>query len=339
MERIYKNGYHSMGWRHILLKKNYCYIDFLHPILASHRDTVIRIIKDYYDVVFEEEVHRPALGYEFCIDTDDTSPVYYRPLSYGVYESKVTSSQVQLLKFNEMIRDCLGSWGSMIILARIFQQEKNSTISTFVFHIYISYRALNVVTKNFALPIPSYQVDVVEFSRFQRKFVLHQIREPSRLLSDLTSRDRPRKKYLFNPRWKKEQIVVIPFGLKITPTFYTTMMKDLEIEYNVLFGKDTIVDLHNPRELVSHTSHLKPHPVKFVHSRKIIIDGILLYSSNVYTWLRYFACVAILCVECHVSFKFSNYEFFKPQVEYVGYDLIQDEICPAEKNSSFLRIE
>ena len=39
----------------------------------------------------------------------------------------------------------------------------------------------------------------------------------------------------------------MPFGPKNTPTFYTVTMKDLKIEYDILFALDIIVDLPNLR--------------------------------------------------------------------------------------------
>ena len=61
-------------------------------------------------IIFEEEVRRLALGYQFCIDTGDISSVYCQSLLYRFNESKLTRSQVPLLE------NCFGSWKLLILL-------------------------------------------------------------------------------------------------------------------------------------------------------------------------------------------------------------------------------
>ena len=75
---------------------------------------------------------------------------------------------------------------------------------------------------------------------------------------------------------------------------------------------------------------------KAVHGSRIVIDDILLYSTNVFTLLRYFSCVARVFVRYRLSFKLSKCKFFSPRVEYLGYDLTSGGNCPAQSKFDLL---
>ena len=75
---------------------------------------------------------------------------------------------------------------------------------------------------------------------------------------------------------------------------------------------------------------------KIAHGSKIVIDDILLYSTNVYTLLRYFACVARVFVRYRLSFKLSKCKILSPRVEYLGHDLTARGNCPAQSKFNLL---
>ena len=118
------------------------------------RDSIVEIIKKYWDCFIKEGAQRPILGYEFGIDTGGAKPVCCKKPSYGLFESKVIMEQVGQLKSNKWIRRCGGPWGSMIVLAQKPHQEHITAIKDFVWRMCVSYRKLNAVTKPFQFPIP-----------------------------------------------------------------------------------------------------------------------------------------------------------------------------------------
>ena len=88
-----------------------------------------------------------------------------------------------------------------------------------------------------------------------------------------------------------------------------------------------------------------PHPssnnsstadVKVVHGSKIVINDILLYSTNIFTLIRYFSCVARFFVRHRLSFKLSKCKFFEPRVDCLGYDLTSSGNCPAKSKFNMI---
>ena len=75
---------------------------------------------------------------------------------------------------------------------------------------------------------------------------------------------------------------------------------------------------------------------KIAHRSKIVIDDILLYSTNMYTLLRYFICVTRVFVYYRLSFKLSECKFFSLRVEYLGNDLAAQGNCPAQSKFNLL---
>ena len=76
--------------------------------------------------------------------------------------------------------------------------------------------------------------------------------------------------------------------------------------------------------------------MKVVHGSKIVIDDILLYSTNVFTLIRYFSCVARVVVRHRLSFKLSKCKFFEPRVKYLGYDLTSRGNCPEKSKFNMI---
>ena len=88
----------------------------------------------------------------------------------------------------------------------------------------------------------------------------------------------------FTPDGSKKTFVVMPFGPKNAPVFYTAMMKDFQREWNADFNSQSTVDQPNPQSMLS--SNTPSSGCKAVHGSRIVIDDILLYSTNVFTLLR-----------------------------------------------------
>ena len=64
------------------------------------------------------------------------------------------TAQIADLEANDIITDCEGSWGSLLLLATKPQQESCDDINTFVWRLCVSYRPLNRITLGFEFTIP-----------------------------------------------------------------------------------------------------------------------------------------------------------------------------------------
>ena len=85
------------------------------------------------------------------------------------------------------------------------------------------------------------------------------------------------------------------------------------------------------------TSSATPSHSKIVHGSRIVIDDILLYSTNIHPLIRDFSCVARVFFRYRLSFKLSKCKFFNPRVEYLGYDLTSRGNCPAQSKFDLLK--
>ena len=138
----------------------------------------------------------------------------------------------------------------------------------------------------------------------------------------------------FTPDGLKKIFVVMPFGPKNAPAFYTAMMKNFQREWNADFNSQSAVDQPNPQSMLS--SSTTSSGCKAVHGSRIIIDDILLYSTSMFTLLRYFSCVVRVFVRYRLSLKLSKCKFFSPRVEYLGYDLTSGGNYPAKSKFNLL---
>ena len=69
---------------------------------------------------------------------------------------------------------------------------------------------------------------------------------------------------------------------------------------------------------------------------RVIVDDILLWSSNTQELLGYLECVLSICLKYRLSLKLSKCDFLKDRVEYVGHNLTPAGNCPAESKYSLI---
>ena len=65
------------------------YIRISQNASIAHKQTVLGIVKKYWDCFCKEGARRPIIDYEFTIDTGTSKPVCCRKPRYGPYESKI----------------------------------------------------------------------------------------------------------------------------------------------------------------------------------------------------------------------------------------------------------
>jgi RNase H-like domain found in reverse transcriptase/Reverse transcriptase (RNA-dependent DNA polymerase) len=108
----------------------------------------------------------------------------------------------------------------------------------------------------------------------------------------------------------------MPFGPCNAPPVYTAMMQQFEDKWEALF--DFRFLNANPRGC------------------RVIVDDILLWSSNIPELLGYLKCVVSICMQYRLSLKLSKCDFLKERIEYVGHDLTPVDNCPAKSKYTLI---
>jgi hypothetical protein len=263
------------------------------------------VVQDRWDCFYEDGARNSILGFEFAIDTGASAPVCCPKPHDGLHESKIILDHIQSLLHNDWIEECGGAWGSLIVLAPKPHQEHVDNIDDFVWRMCISYCKLNSVTLPFAYPIPRCDDAINDFGDGVGRLWFigldahqgyHQIR--------VRPVDRVKLAF-FAPDGKKYTFKVMPFG----PT-NTALMRQLQDEWDALFES--------------------LHPNSAHHGCHVIIDDILLFSSDILTLIQYLDCVCQVFIKYQVSLKLEKCDFLKERFEYVSHDITADGNCPAK---------
>ena len=197
--------------------------------------------------------------------------------------------QLDTLLHNDWIEPATGPWGSMIVLAPKPHQEEVTNIKDFVWRMCISYRKLNAITLPFEYPIPRCDDAIDDFGEGHGRlhFISLDARSGYHQIS-VHPADRCKLAF-FGPDGKKYTFKVMPFGPRNAPPVYTAMMRQLEDEWESLFS--------------CRFPYAKPRGCR------VIVDDILLWSSNTQELLGYLECVLSICLKYRLSLKLSKCDF------------------------------
>ena len=293
---------------------------------------LIGLITKYWDCFVEEGARRPIIGYEFAIETGLSKPVCCKKPNYGPYESEIIMKQIVSLIKNDWIEECEGPWGSMIVLAAKPHQEGITDIAKFIWRMCVSYRKLNSVTKPFEYPIPRCDdaVTIVMVGSTVMWIITVDARQGYHQVA--VRRIDREKLAFFAPDHKKYTFKVMPFGPTNAPPFYTAMMGDFQREWSQLFiEKISAMETIGGELIVVHEDKRIEIGSKILHNgSRVIIDDVLLWSSNLPAILLMFECICIVFRKYRVSFRLDKCDFLKERVEYVGHDLTARGNCPAQ---------
>ena len=281
-------------------------------ITEQVRDIIMR----RWDCFYEAGARHPILGFEFSIDTGGATPTCCAKPHYGPHESKIIMTNINSLIFNDWIEECGGPWGSLIVLAPKPHQEHIDDIHDFIWRMCVSYRKLNTVTLPFEYPIPRCDDALDDFGDgFGRLWFISIDARQGYHQIVVKKADRPKTAF-FGPDHKKYCFKVMPFGPKNAPAAYTAMLRTMQVEWDELFD-----------ELYPNSAH---------KGCRVIIDDVLLFSSDIQTLLNYLDCVLQVLVKYRVSLKLPKCDFLKNRFEYVGHDITADGNCPAESKFNLI---
>ena len=140
------------------------------------------------------------------------------------------TEHISQLEKNNWIRDCAELWGAPLLLAAKLHKESCVDINKFVWILFVSYIPLNGVTRTFEFPIPRYSDSIEDlgdsygnlfFISLDARSSYHQIKVRPCNQEELA---------FFTPDGKNKYFVVMPFGPKNAPAFYTVMMRIIQDE-------------------------------------------------------------------------------------------------------------
>ena len=100
--------------------------------IGNDADAVINIIHNNWDSFCKRGVSRPMFDFEFCINTGNSPPVCCQQPVYSFHESKIIKKTVADLEASDLITDCEGARGSLLLLAAKHHQESCTNIHDFI---------------------------------------------------------------------------------------------------------------------------------------------------------------------------------------------------------------
>jgi hypothetical protein len=117
----------------------------------EHQIVLCAIIKKYFDVFVQEGMQDHVRDFKFNVDTGKVKPICGKQPQYRPHESRVINMLVARLEGKVIIEDNGGPWGLPIVLASKPDQA-HVHWSELIFCLYVSYRAINAVTRPFTFP-------------------------------------------------------------------------------------------------------------------------------------------------------------------------------------------
>ena len=276
--------------------------------------SIVDVIKEYWDVFCQRGLRRPIRGFSFQIDTGNTPPVCCRSPRYGQKETPIINHLTTALHDNGLIEEDDGPWGAQIVLAAKPGQH-NVPLEEFKWRLTISYRRLNQVTRPFAFNIPRCDDAVEEIDAEAQYFIVMDM--DSGYWQIMAEPEARAKLAFFTPagkmRWK-----VMPMGALNSASTFVAMMMKLRRKWNALAAERGV-----------------PHV-----GSQVIVDDVLLHGRTPEALLQYFRCVLEVLKHHRATLNLKKCRFMIQKCEFVGIDVAGEGNKPAEsKYEAFERLE
>ena len=261
------------------------------------------LVTEHWDVFCEKGLRKPIRGFTFQIDTGNSPPVCCHTPRYGPHESKVMRKLVENLDDNGWIEDDDGPWGAIIVLAAKTHQE-NVPWDQFQWHLCVSYRRLNQVTRPFKYPIPRCNDAVKEIDTEAKFFIAIDLHSG---YWQIVAEPEARAQLAFFTPDGKKRWKVMPMGALNSTATFVAMMTTLQKEWEAKASKLGISGC----------------------GFKVIVDDVLLFGREEETLLRYFRVVLDMLKHHRATLKLKKCSWFQSSCKFVGMDVGAGDNQPA----------
>eukprot|EP00956_Cyclotella_meneghiniana_P003274 scaffold3976_cov45-Cyclotella_meneghiniana.AAC.4 len=242
----------------------------------------------------------PVRDYKCHIEPGSSKPYKAKRVQYGPRESQKMQPMVDKLEELGQIRQIFdGEWLSPALLAPKPHQEHVFNIDDFVWRFCVNYIKLNRLTKVIAYPIPRCDFAVmITMGAGKYRWILDAPHGFHQLSVDESSQA---KLAFAGPYMRKYTYLVMPF--------------------------DRLDELAASRDI----------PLDAGTGTTIIIDDIHGCSDSWTHALQYLECIFEVCLHRNLFLNLQKCHLFTPRFEFVGNDIAEDGIHPAESKFGLLR--
>eukprot|EP00956_Cyclotella_meneghiniana_P028883 scaffold68484_cov41-Cyclotella_meneghiniana.AAC.5 len=222
----------------------------------------------------------------------------------------------KLEKIGQIYQIFDGEWLSPCLLAPKPHQENCFNIEDFVWRLCVNYIELNRLTKVIAYPIPRCDFAVmISMGTGRYRWILDAPHGFHQLAVDEVSQ---LKLAFAGPYTRKYTYRVMPFGVVNGPVIFVIFMHDCKADWDELATARGI-------------------PLNDGTSTTIIIDDIHGCSDSWTHALQYLACIFEICLHRNLSLNLQKCHLFTPRFEFVGNDMTEDGIHPAQSKFDLIR--
>ena len=221
---------------------------------------------------------------------------------------------------------------NLIVLDAKPHQEYVTNIDAFISMMCVSYCELNRITKPFQYHIPRCDDLIYILSNSSTLiFIIPLDARQGYYQISLKVLDLEKLSF-FSLDDYKYCYTVMPFCPTNAPTFYTATICNFKKERDELFLQRVGRLNHITDKVVKYSSDsvITMDGKEITAGSKSITDDILLWCFHEGLVIMYFECVYAVFQKYHVRFKLSKCKFLSNRVEYVGHDLLRNDITPAK---------
>jgi hypothetical protein len=189
----------------------------------EHQESILSIIKEFWDVFDEAGLRNSIRGYQFNIDTGNVKPICCKTPSYGPYEKVIIQKMVTSLDQNGLTEPDDGPWGSLVVLAA----KPNDTLipwDEYQWRLCVSYRRVNQVTRPFTFPIRRCDEAVDDIGPCKYYIMMDLDSGYWQVMLASLARD----KTAFFSAFGKHHWTVMPMGLTNAMAFFVCMLQDFQ---------------------------------------------------------------------------------------------------------------
>ena len=275
------------------------FICYVHP--NNDNDSVVftrdgeQLMAEFPDV-FQDKLPGlpPDRGIEHVIDTGDAVPISRPPYKMSPLELDELKRQLKELLDLRLIRPSSSPWGAPVLFVRKASDPSSGTPPSL--RLCIDYRAINRVTRRIDVPLPRIDecLERLHGMKYFSKLDLKSGYHQLRIQEDDI------EKTSFNTRYGSFEWLVLSFGLKNSPSVFQKWMNKVLGDYLDTFAM-------------------------------VYLDDILIMSKTREEHERHVRKVLNRFQEHQIIANKKKCEFFKTELEFVGYNVTAAGILPSKK--------